>query len=361
MYIKFIHTNKEGLMVIATKIGLCIASLFLLSCSTYQPFGQEASHERSPYYTSAHPTRNISEQLERIQHSVKRISATAIYQAYYFENLSITREQLDYVDIQKLATTQVSYHQSTAGTAFIVGHSNNSVALLSCAHVISFPDTVISYVDDGSVTENSVISSIAIKKYQTNLIDDLPDFRGFEIIASDDSRDLALLVVNMEDNKDFYAPSLPIQIGDPKDLRLGSYIMVLGYPEGFPMVTGGIVSDANRNSYGAFLTDALFNHGISGGVIIASRDNYHSFEWVGIANSTSANREMQLVPNPLTVNTYQPFEPYSDKIFVQQKSDIVYGVTQAIPVTRVIEFLQEHEDKLKRFGINVERIVSARY
>ncbi|HEX6983239.1 MAG TPA: serine protease [Balneolaceae bacterium] len=340
---------------------LFFLTIFLSACASSNQSLQKPSSAEERYYTSAHPNRNISGQLEQIQHSVKRISATAIYQAYYFDGLYLRAEQLDYVDIQKLASRNVTYHRSTAGTAFIIGRGNNHVAFLSCAHVISFPDTLISYVNDGSVTENSVISSISIKKHQSNLIFDLHRFRSFEIIARDDLQDLTLLTVSLSENEDFYAPPLSIEIGDPKDLRLGSYVMVMGYPEGFPMVTDGIVSDANRNSYGAFLTDALFNHGISGGVIIASRDNYRSFEWVGVANSTSAKREMQLVPNPLTVDLYQPFEPYADEIFVQQKADIVYGITQAIPVTIVIEFLQKHEEKLARLGIDVNRIISTEY
>lgn len=334
-------------------------SFVLSSCApSYQSLQQQ--HEEVNYYTSAHPTHDISEQLTQIQQSVKRISATAIYQTYYFDGITLRKEQLKHVNIEKLASRFITHNRSTAGTAFIIARNNENVALLSCAHVVSFPDTVINYVADGTVTERSVISTISIKKHQANLIYDLPHFSNFEIVAINERDDLTLLAVDLSEHESFYAPPLPVQIGNPKNLRLGSYILVMGFPKGFPMVTGGIVSDPNRTVDGGFITDALFNRGISGGLILATRNNYNSFEWVGMSNSASATREMQLVPNPLTVDTYQPFEPYEDTIFVQPKTYLTYGITQAIPVTKVVQFLKEHEKKLTQMGININRILPSR-
>lgn len=329
--------------------------ILLSGCSSLKQTAVEGPIQReSTYYTSAYPFRDISARLEAIQHSVKRISSTAIYQTYYFNDQLVTEEQLRSGDLEDLASHSMARNESTAGTAFAIARNNRSVALLTCAHVIDFPDTLISYVEHEDVPEREFVQSVTIRRSQTNLLHDLPNIGAFNILAQNNRDDLALIEVNLSEFENMQVPPLPVRIGDPKRLRLGSYIVIMGYPKGYPMVTRGIVSDPNRSRDGDFLTDALFNQGISGGLILASKDNYASFEWIGMANTASAIKEANLVPDPTKEGEYESFDLYTDSIFVQTRPRITYGITQAIPAARIIRFLEEHESKLSRLGLRLD-------
>jgi hypothetical protein len=122
------------------------------------------------------------------------------------------------------------------------------------------------------------------------------------------------------------------------------------------MVTCGIVSAPDYNGRGAFLTDALFNHGISGGLIIASRNNFRSFEWVGMAVTASASEYRFLVPDPSRSEKYETMEAYTDTAYISQQRLINYGVTQATPIEQILEFLFRNEDELQKLGLSVTDI-----
>ena len=329
--------------------------LLLSGCvSSGRPVADKPVQREGNYYTSAYPNRNISSQLEAIQRSVKRISSTVIYQTFYFDDQLVTEEQLKGNDIKDLASHSIARNESTAGTAFAIARNNRSVALLTCAHVIDFPDTLISYIESEDLPEEEFIRSVTIRRSQTNLLHDLPNIGAFNILAQNHADDLALIEVNLSEFEDVHVPPLPVSIGDSMRLRLGSNVLIMGYPKGQPMVTRGIVSNPNRNQDGDFLMDALFNQGISGGIILASRDNYASFEWIGVANTTSAVKEMQLIPDPTKEATYNPFDIYTDSVFIRSETRISYGITQAIPTSRIVHFLEEHKHKLSRLGLSLD-------
>lgn len=152
--------------------------------------------------------------------------------------------------------------------------------------------------------------------------------------------------------------ALPLQIpaGNAKRLRLGSFVYVLGYPLGAPMVTRAIVSAPNYNSLGGFLTDAVFNHGISGGLIIASDDNFRSFQWVGMATAASATQHVYLVPDPSKTESYWNHEVYTDTIYISKKRTINYGLTESTPIEEIMSFLSSHAGKLQNKGLYLKNM-----
>lgn len=335
---------------------ILVLPLGYVGCTSLKQAVDESSSSpvSTRYYTSAFPSRDISAQLSNIQRSVKRISATAIYQTYYMDEQLITMDYLKGNDLEDLAINTVTQNESTAGTSFAVARNNRSIVLLTCAHVVDFPDTLISYYQGENIPEETFIRSVTVKRTQTNLLYDFPNVGNFEILAQNDRDDLALIEVDLKEFKDLQVPPLPIKMGDPERLRLGSYVMVMGYPKGYPMVTRGIVSDPNRRSDGEFLTDALFNRGISGGIILASRNNYASFEWVGMASTAAATKDMTLVPDPSKIDDYEPFDIYRDSILIQPKFNISYGITQAIPTQKIVRFLQDNRQRLGRLGLDTD-------
>jgi S1-C subfamily serine protease len=209
---------------------------------------------------------------------------------------------------------------------------------------VQFPDTLIDY-DNSS--DQGYIKSVAIKFNQRNLLFGDSSLVPFEIKSVDENYDLALIQINNNEEYSEEFPPLSIRMGDSKDLKWGSMLYIIGYPKGAAVVTRGIVSSPNRTPRGDFLTDALFNHGMSGGIILASNNNYLTFEWVGIANTASAEQENILVPDPKRRTSEQLTEPYKGTIFVEKKTRIVYGLTQSIPTAGITGFLGQNKELLR--------------
>ncbi len=334
-----------------------LAALIMLGCASSHPPGQRPSPGITDAYTTSFPTRDVSDELKDILRSVKRISASGIYVTYTFNDRLITREELKTVDVNEIADNTISSTASTAGTAISIFSHERRVALLTNAHVVDYPDTVITYIDRDGVEPNTFISSVKIKKEQNNLIYDLPEVGNFEIIGINQKSDLALLKVKQSQFPSLRAPALNIKSGDPRKLQWGSFVYIMGYPQGHPMVTRGIVSNPNRNDSGDFQTDALFNRGISGGLILGSRDGFRTLEWVGLTNTATATSSIHLVPDPLKAADYRPFDPYTDSIYVEEKREITYGITQSIPIQKIFRFLLSYSVELKRMGFRVNQLI----
>ena len=95
------------------------------------------------------------------------------------------------------------------------------------------------------------------------LLNDKHEFQA-KLIGADSQSDVALLKINASD--------LPqVQLGNPKDLKVGEWVAAIGAPFGFDnSVTAGIVSAKGRSlpneNYTPFIqTDVAINQGNSGG------------------------------------------------------------------------------------------------
>lgn len=333
---------------------LALAVFFLWSCGSTETVERKESTKVSSTYTTSFPTRDASDQISSIRESVIRISSTGIYRTYILEDKMLTRNDLNGINIQDMATRNITSNESTAGTAISLYSDDRNVVLITNAHVVNYPDTLVAYVDREGIPKKTYIHSVKIKKKQNNLIYDLPNVGKFDILDVDENSDLALLKVNKSNFPNLRAPGLQIRKGDPADLEWGSFVYIIGYPKGYPMITRGIVSSPERNEYDDFLTDALFNPGISGGLIMATRTDFRTFEWVGMTNTASADLSKLLVPDPLKSSEYQNFDIYRDSIYVETKTSLTYGITQSIPMKRIMEFLESNERTLQRLGIRLQ-------
>lgn len=302
------------------------------------------------YFTSSFPHRDISPQLSQIQPSIQRVTSTVFYEVYFFEDKNLTADQLQGTNIVELASRKSSIDQSKAGTAISILQNNRHTVLITARHVLTFPDTVIAYKKDNPSSDERYVASIGIKERQKSFL--ITTFQNFEVskVAEDRIKDLALIEIPRK--KANITPPLQICTGKARLLRLGSFLYVLGFPLGSPTVTRGIVSLPNYDGRQSFLTDALFNPGVSGGLIIASRNNYKSFEWVGMVLTASALDKQFLIPNPSDMEKYEHLEVYTGTPFVSNQKMINYGIANAQPIERIIEFIMQNDNKLSQFGLS---------
>lgn len=323
------------------------AVLACLSCSStsnvtpvFQP-GDDS-------YASAYPTQNISDKITTIQQSVQRIISTVQYRVYTLDGNRITYDELLNSGIESVGKKGDETSQSNAGTAISILRNNEYTIFITAYHVIASPDTLYSFKKGTTNRNDALLQSVSIKSDEDLYLIDRALLFTLDVIAVNPEKDLALLVA---DNKyKFLAPPLAIQTGTAKNLGWGSVIYVLGYPLGNPMITSGLVSSPDYDGNGTFLTDALFNHGISGGIIIASNDLYQSFEWVGMSSTASVQKHSFLVPNPVENIFYNDFDIYTDTAFVDKMNFINYGVAKAISIESILQFVFNNEEKLNKYG-----------
>lgn len=297
-------------------------------------------------YDTEFPNKNSSQALEEIFESVKMINAIAYYMGYNFTELSgvtsITNESMT-------KANHVFYFNETAsGTATIVYNDGSRLALLTCNHIVTFPDTIITYYEN-----SNRIRTVSFLRNQTNYVTGIPDGSDLKVIIKDENYDLALL--GREKESSSYLPVFSYPLGEAKKLQWGSFVYLLGYPKGNKMVTHGIVSSPNRNKEThTFLVDALFNKGFSGGLILAIKDGVPNFELVGLAISVSADYNLVLTPeNNYSRNDIEMNFPYTSDIFVKEQSTISYGITNSTSVENIQRFLSTNALLLEELGYHM--------
>lgn len=331
---------------------LWLAVFTIVCCSSsFETTKEQKERQEGLLYTTAFPDRDVAEQLNEAQESILRIVSTGSYTNYIFEPGRITLPDIKTNNPADIASQYYTTDESTAGTAIILEHNKKNSLLITCEHIVSFQDTLITYYEGEEIPPNTYVESISIKQNQSNFIYTPHQFGRFDIIASDASSDLALLSASLSDEVKALQHPLSFSAGQIDNLQVGSFLYIFGFPKGYPMVTRGLASTDGKWNNRFFVTDASFNPGVSGGLIIASNDNFKSFQWIGIARSATASKENLLVPRPNEVYGKQ-VQPYNDTLFVQQKTRISYGITQAIPINRIKSFLADNKQVLSRHGFS---------
>ncbi|MFH0733125.1 MAG: serine protease [bacterium] len=330
---------------------LLVFILIVSSCSTF--IRDSVYPTLSDFkYDSEFPYKNCSSQLEEISNSVRLVNVIAYYRNYLVNPAEkLIKSQITPDNFDEKTFYKGTFHKTASGTATIVYAFNGYVALLTCAHIISFPDTLYAFRIDTNGTVTRHVESISIKTKQTNYVTDFPEGGDVDILVKDNYNDLAII------GRRFYQynlnsfPLFKYPLGKARELEWGSFVYALGYPMNYKMVTKGIVSSPNRDDNGSFLIDAVFNRGFSGGIVLAIRDGVPNFELVGLVRSVPAEYEYTLKPEiPTDDYEFNPLVPYKGQLFIDQKVNIKYGVTRVIPIETVISFIQRNYDVLINNG-----------
>ena len=192
-------------------------------------------------YDSEFPYSNASEQLAEISESVKMLSYISYYKTYVFnENQNLKIADINKKNIKQLSQDEAYFNESVTGTATIIYYNGENVALLTCAHIGNFPDTVYTYFNPED--EIKIVKQISVKVRDHYFVNDIPTDDDFKIIASDTKRDLAILATKINDPYN-RIKSFKYPFGDSKSLELGNFVYIIGYPMGHKMITRGIVSN----------------------------------------------------------------------------------------------------------------------
>ena len=337
---------------------LIFVCLLSLSCST--------TSYRDVYpmlldgkYDSEFPYRGCSAQLERISESVKMISCIAYYKSWVFPlEAKVRIEDIRDPFFKEKAEKEVYLNQTASGSATIIYYQNKRIALLTCAHVVDFSDTIITFYHGDDRKQTEFIQSIAVKDRQSNYVAAIQGVHNLEILSFDRENDLAIIGQRIESPVESGISVFKYPIGKAKELEWGAFVYLFGYPAGYRIVTKAIVSSPNRDKYGSFLTDAVFSRGFSGGIVLAIRDGVPNFELVGMMKLVPGHQQYYLTPAKEGEQVeFDPNVPFKGMTYAESRTDIIYGIAPAIPAELIVDFLQTNQQKLIDEGYDLRSFI----
>ena len=321
--------------------------IFIVSCSSSEKTTEKVQVYHG--YTSIFPNQEVSDELELISKSLVLINNLTFYNNYLFLDSTVTKKDIKEKDVSNHVMMQSTINKTSSGTGTIIGINGNNVALLTAAHIVSYPDTIITYhIKDGKPTD--YIESIMIKKRQ-NLYSNLPEGGRLKLIASDSKSDIAIVGNKFTNIDPIRFPVFSFKLGDASDLDWGDFVYVFGYPMHNKIVTRGIVSMPNKNKLDNFLIDALINRGSSGGLVLAIRGEAPNFELVGIVSSVPAEKKFVLSPaNTSRDINLLPGTIYDGEMKVEKLDGIRYGIGRIVSSEGIKKFLNDYEGELQSKG-----------
>lgn len=335
-------------MKIYDTLRICILVFILIpliSCSSVYETVYPTLNDGK--YDSEFPYKNSSAQLEEISNSIKLLNSIAFYTSYIFpEDKQLKLSDLKGTEYKETASEEIYFNRSASGTATIIYENQGNVALLTVAHIVNFPDTVVSYYVDSAGAATKIVQSISIKSRQSNYVPDLPEGGELDIVLLDKTNDIALLGRKYSSLATINLPVFKYPWGESADLEWGSFIYVFGFPMNYKMISKGIVSSPQRERH-SFLIDAVFNRGYSGGIVLAIRDGVPNFELVGLVRSVPA--DYQYILHPVTRQSdieFNPMLPYKGEVYVEREQMMRTGITKVIGIELVKELLEKNRSNL---------------
>ena len=336
--------------------SICILiSIFIFYGCAFTTYEKVYPTLQDGKYDSEFPYKSTSIELSKISETVQRINSTAFYKIYVFdEKDNYTFSDLKKYNFDDIAIKEVLADNSSSGTAVTVYNQNGNVALLTCAHTITFQDTILAYRSNEFGTASPYLESISIKEKQVIYIAGFPEGSQVDVLAIDTQSDIAVLGRNYSADTDIFYPTFSYPIGKAKELEWGTFVYLIGYPINFKMITKAIVSSPRRDESGSFIVDAVINPGFSGGLVLAIRDGVPNFELIGMVQWVPEEEESLIYPENLKSKTsYNPVVPYDGSLYVRKHSSIRYGIAKIIPVESIMAFLNQNKVVLNKKGFYI--------
>jgi hypothetical protein len=331
---------------------LVLLTYFVITSCTTVSYETIYPTLRDGKYDSEFPYKSTSTELNKISETIQRVNSTAFYKIYVFDKTdNYTLFSLKDKKLDKYALKEVLADNSLSGTAITLYSQENNVALLTCAHTITFPDTIIAYRSDKDGNKTDFVESISVKEKQVIYVAGFPDGSSVEVLAIDNENDIAMVGRKYGAQKSVFFPTFTYPIGKAKEVDWGTFVYLVGYPLNYKMITKAIVSSPNKDENGSFLVDAVVNPGFSGGLVLAIRDGVPNFEMIGIVQWVPEEYENIIYPeNTNNKTSFNPVVPYKGDVFVRKHTSIRYGIVKVIPVEIISDFINSSKEKLAKQG-----------
>ncbi|REL24052.1 serine protease [Rhodohalobacter sp. SW132] len=338
--------------------GLLLFAFLSTGCSGTEKVSSERTlHDSQTRYMSAAGSDFLRNQLNRGMESVIRIQITAGYRTFQFDLDDLpTRAELEGTDFSERALDTMLDHNSRAGSALVLSNRRGNSVLLTPSHVVSYPDTVWHFTEGSVRTPQGRVEAVSVRESISRFIIGSHGIYEFEVGVNDPDQDLALMIKRWGSNDRPELTPLQIEAGNYEALEWSDQVYAIGYPLGVGMITRGMVSKSIHSPRRSFVFDASINRGFSGGAIFAERSDGSGLEWVGMVLSASASHEEYLVPERDSDMEFHPDLEYRGAVFVERKQRINYGITYAVGIDQIREFINNHRDILSEQEIRLPEL-----
>jgi len=329
-------------------LNFCLMFLLSVIISGCGSSNRTSVAEAGNYYSKTADPARLDLWLGENLDLIVRIQSTVFYQTSHLSPAtSFSPSELSGTDIDASAESTTFNNESRAGTAVLMSETNGNHMLLTANHVVSFPDTIWHYRENG----NEELEAVSVKVRESFSLFTDDNFGPLQLIASDKRRDLALLTSSFGINEELNPGT--IRAGDSSKLNWADFVYAIGFPKGMKVISSGMVSLNERLDEAGFTIDAPFNRGFSGGIVLAVNNQTSEPEWVGMITSTTSDTEFLLTPGMITQNDYTPEVPYSGSVYVEQINRINYGLTHTVSINEIKKFLQENRSILTNYGFGL--------
>lgn len=294
----------------------------------------------------------IAEGLDHLARSVYRMTVITFYEVFTFaDGNRLEKSQLKDTVLRRIALNHNITNHTILGTAIPVYYDGENAGFITCAHVVAFPDTLITYYPAESRGRKKIvpIKSVAIKLRQKTYISALQG-DDVTVVAADKEHDIAFLKLHIDPSGP--RPVLfPFSPGNTTSLNWGTRLYILGFPQGRKMVTSALYSKSTSLKNGFFLMDAIFNRGFSGAPVVVSINKPPYFQWVGMASSVASSEFTYLEPILNEQNDYSRIEPFKGQMVVNKGRLLNYGITFSVTIEQIRKFVKENNYALNRASI----------
>lgn len=337
-------------------ILIFVSALLFYSCTSENQVRQtDYPNLYDGKYDSEFPYRNSSEQLEEISNTISLVNSIAFYRTYHFEiNDSITINAIRRNEHKKFLEKSTTFEETASGTGTFIYNSGKTVAVLTCSHIINFPDSVKTfYMSTDGINSGLLKNFSEIVKRDIYIV---PFFEegNFEIVVQDEELDIAILKKDIKSQPNFRFRTFDFPLGKANELRWGTFVYVFGFPANYKMISKGIVSNPNYDKKSSFIIDAVANQGLSGGIVLAIRDGVPNFELVGMVLTAPAEYEYVLRPKKDDVVLLG--SEYIGPVITGARKHIKYGITKVLAIESIMKFIENNSKILLENNIDIDQI-----
>ena len=337
--------SRSTLIIFIT--GLMVA-FSIYGCGTRQVITE--GNAGDGYYKNNAQTDRFRQQVERGFESVRRLQNTVMYRTYLFNpNQTITRSQIGSFNIENVAVASEVESVTNAGTATVLSNNGIKAVFLTASHTVSRPDTVIHIYDIDTGSPEDRVEAVSIKISENHFVIADAGIVGLDLVASNRSKDLALLISNEPIEEQYNLDAIALDPGKFNEVEWGDVVVAMGYPRGVQMITKGVASLSNH-PHRSLVMDLNINRGFSGGIVFALRSDGSGMEWVGMITSAMGERELYLAPEDGIQTDYNPEIPYRGESYVKSRPVIYYGISYAVDINEISRFIQENRNLLRSRG-----------
>lgn len=336
-----------------------ILSLLLSSC-TQKVYLNEQSQVMDDQYDSEFPALPTARFLAEVNESIKQVNVMAYYNGFEFSRASgLKWQDVKSNNFENRAINEIQTNIPATGTATIIYSDPGKIALLTCSHVIFFPDTITSYFSDSNGDNTVYIQKIYFKRRHSINVSGIPGSNELRIIAMDENSDIAIIGKNYVNPVKDALKSLNYPKGKASELQVGVFVYLFGFPRGERLVTSNIIGQVGKGPNNRFVINTPMTNGISGGLVLAIRDGIPNFEVVGMVYAVAGEVIIYLTPdlktNPSVLDAQQK---YMGDIYLNSTKQVVYGITYATSIESIENFLEENRDEISLNGFNIEEFFS---